>query len=81
VIVNACHPGDVNSKLSNDLGFGRQTSPDEGAGTPVWLATHPDAARVSSQYFAQKRSVPEPFVQNETDVEALYQLCLIYESA
>ncbi len=41
VTVNACHPGDVNSRLSNDLGLGGQTTPDEGADTPVWLATDP----------------------------------------
>jgi NAD(P)-dependent dehydrogenase (short-subunit alcohol dehydrogenase family) len=81
VVVNACHPGDVNSQLSNDLGFGGHESADEGARTPVWLATHPDAAQVSGQYFAQKRSVPDPFVQDETAVEALYRLCLTYESA
>jgi NAD(P)-dependent dehydrogenase (short-subunit alcohol dehydrogenase family) len=81
VVVNACHPGDVNSKLSNDLGFGGHESADEGARTPVWLATHPDAATVSGQYFANERAVPDPFVQDETAVESLYQLCLSYETA
>jgi NAD(P)-dependent dehydrogenase (short-subunit alcohol dehydrogenase family) len=76
VVVNACHPGDVNSKLSNDLGFGGHESAEEGARTPVWLATHPDAATVSGQYFANERAVPDPFVQDETAVETLYQLCL-----
>jgi NAD(P)-dependent dehydrogenase (short-subunit alcohol dehydrogenase family) len=79
VVVNACHPGDVNSKLSSDLGFGGHELAEEGARTPVWLATHPDAAQVSGQYFAQKRSLPDPFVQDETAVETLYQLCLTYE--
>lgn len=41
VAVNACHPGDVNSTLSNDLGFGGHETPDQGAKTPVWLATDP----------------------------------------
>ena len=40
VAVVSCHPGDVNSKLSNDLGFGGHESPDQGASTPVWLSTH-----------------------------------------
>jgi len=30
ISVNACHPGDVNSNLSNDLGFGGHESPGEG---------------------------------------------------
>ena len=29
ITVNACHPGDVNSKLSNDLGFGGHETPDQ----------------------------------------------------
>ena len=39
VTVNACHPGDVNSKLSNNLGFGGHESAADGARTPAWLAT------------------------------------------
>ncbi len=78
VVVNACHPGDVNSKLSNDLGFGGHEPAEAGARTPVWLATHPDAATVSGQYFANERAVPDPFVADETAVESLYQLCLGY---
>jgi len=31
VQVNACHPGDVNSRLSSDLGFGGHETPDQGA--------------------------------------------------
>jgi NAD(P)-dependent dehydrogenase (short-subunit alcohol dehydrogenase family) len=85
VVVNACHPGDVNSKLGNDLGFGGHEPAEAGARTPVWLATHPDAATVSGQYFAQyfanERAVPDPFVKDETAVESLYQLCLSYETA
>jgi NAD(P)-dependent dehydrogenase (short-subunit alcohol dehydrogenase family) len=80
IVVNACHPGDVNSRLSNDLGFGGQTSPDDGARTPVWLASHPEAAAYSGQYFALQRPVPDPFVQDATTVEALYQLCLTYDA-
>ena len=29
IVVNACHPGDVNSTLSNNLGFGGHETPDE----------------------------------------------------
>ncbi|MBK7919781.1 MAG: SDR family NAD(P)-dependent oxidoreductase [Chloroflexi bacterium] len=78
VVVNACHPGDVSSQLSNDLGFGGQTSPDDGARTPVWLASHPDTAALTGQYCAQEQVVPDPFTQDAAAVEALYQLCLRY---
>jgi NAD(P)-dependent dehydrogenase (short-subunit alcohol dehydrogenase family) len=41
VWVNACHPGDVRSRLSANLGFGGHETPEQGAATPVWLATAP----------------------------------------
>jgi len=54
ITVNACHPGDVNSKLSNSLGFGGHESPDQGAATPVWLATAEEVEAVSGKYFENK---------------------------
>ena len=55
--VNACHPGDVNSTLSNDLGFGGSQSPDAGAKTPVWLANSEAGYRVTGRYFERQREV------------------------
>ena len=55
IAVNACHPGDVNSKLSNDLGFGGHESPDRGAETPAWLATSPVGWENSGKYFEHRR--------------------------
>ncbi len=78
IAVNACHPGDVNSALSNNLGFGGHQSPDEGARTPVWLATEPIGQQVSGQYFERRRAVPDPFTTDKRAVEALYQACLQY---
>lgn len=51
ISVNACHPGDVNSKLSNDLGFGGRETADAGAKTPVRLASSPELRGVSGRYF------------------------------
>jgi NAD(P)-dependent dehydrogenase (short-subunit alcohol dehydrogenase family) len=78
ITVNACHPGDVNSKLSNNLGFGGHTSPDDGARTPVWLATEPVGQERTGQYFADQRLAPDPFTRDTAAVEALYRLCLEY---
>jgi NAD(P)-dependent dehydrogenase (short-subunit alcohol dehydrogenase family) len=78
ITVNACHPGDVNSKLSNNLGFGGHTSPDDGARTPVWLATEPVGQERTGQYFADQRLVADPFTRDTAAVEALYRLCLEY---
>ena len=78
VAVNSCHPGDVNSKLSNDLGFGGHESPDEGARTPVWLATSPIMQSETGQYFAHMRAEHDPFADDKAAIERLYELCLGY---
>ena len=74
--VNSCHPGDVNSKLSNDLGFGGSDTPDQGAETPVWLASSPELEGVSGSYFENRRPVVCPFSSKAAEVEALFQYCL-----
>ena len=76
--VNACHPGDVNSALSNDLGFGGHESPDEGARTPVWLATGPVGEQETGKYFEHMREVRDRFTTDKKAVEALYEACLRY---
>jgi NAD(P)-dependent dehydrogenase (short-subunit alcohol dehydrogenase family) len=78
VAVNACHPGDANSRLSNDLGFGGHESPDQAARTPVWLATSDIGAEISGGYFEHIRQVHDPFAQDQEAIEALYAACLRY---
>ena len=81
VTVNACHPGDVNSKLSNNLGFGGHQTPDEGADTPVWMATSLPAQETTGKYFENRRQVTDRFAADHDAIEALYQACLGYESS
>jgi NAD(P)-dependent dehydrogenase (short-subunit alcohol dehydrogenase family) len=52
VVVNACHPGDVDSKLSNDLGF---------AGlTPGWIfADAPDVPQTVVAWYGQRALAAE----------------------
>ncbi len=78
ITVNACHPGEVNSTLSNNLGFGGHDSPDDGARTPVWLATDPVGGQVTGKYFADFRQVPCSFAGNRKAIEALYHACEAY---
>lgn len=78
IVVNSCHPGDVNSQLSNDLGFGGSQSPDQGARTPVWLASSAPGARLSGKYFADLREVRCRFGEDREGVEALYRICKGY---
>jgi NAD(P)-dependent dehydrogenase (short-subunit alcohol dehydrogenase family) len=76
--VNACHSGDVNSQLSNDLGFGGHESPDAGASTPVWLATDPARGQDTGKYFEHEREVACPFMRDSEAVQALYAACEAY---
>jgi len=75
ITVNSCHPGDVNSKLSNDLGFGGHETPDEGAATPVWLATDPSLKNISGKYFENRQETNCPFVKDLETVDKLYDIC------
>jgi NAD(P)-dependent dehydrogenase (short-subunit alcohol dehydrogenase family) len=78
VTVNACHPGDVSSSLSNDLGFGGSDSPREGARTPVWLATDAIGESESGKYFEHMQMRRCRFGEDSERVEALYQACMAY---
>jgi NAD(P)-dependent dehydrogenase (short-subunit alcohol dehydrogenase family) len=75
ITVNACHPGDVNSALSNSMGFGGHETPDMGADTPVWLATSPDVAEITGKYFEHRKQQVCKFSQNEEAVERLFEIC------
>jgi NAD(P)-dependent dehydrogenase (short-subunit alcohol dehydrogenase family) len=78
ISVNGCHPGDVNSKLSNDLGFGGHETPNQGAETPVWLTTHPIGIETTGRYYEHKREAGCAYIRDRQAVEALYQTCLGY---
>ena len=78
ITVNACHPGDVNSKLSNNLGFGGHESPEKGSETPVWLATHPDVRKYTGKYFEHKQLVECSFSKNKVAIEELYRYCRLF---
>lgn len=78
ITVNACHPGDVNSTLSNNLGFGGHQSPAQGAATPVWVATSHLGGKVTGKYFEHKQESPCRFGKDKQGVEKLFQICKSY---
>ena len=78
ITVNACHPGDVNSTLSNSLGFGGHESPDQGAETPVWAATSALGGKVTGKYFEDKQETNCRFSEDAKAVEKLFQICDSY---
>jgi retinol dehydrogenase-13 len=78
IAVNACHPGDVNSVLSNNLGFGGHETPDQGAETPVWLATHPIGQEYTGRYFEHLRETNCLFARDKQMANALFERCANY---
>jgi retinol dehydrogenase-13 len=75
ITVNACHPGDVHSTLSHSLGYGGHESPEQGADTPVWLATDPSVAGVTGKYFAGRRQQSCEFAKDEKGIARLMEIC------
>jgi len=75
ITVNACHPGDVRSKLASALGYGGSQSPDEGADTPVWLATEPAGVENTGRYFARRAPRRCEFADDRVAIERLMQAC------
>jgi NAD(P)-dependent dehydrogenase (short-subunit alcohol dehydrogenase family) len=80
ISVNACHPGDVHSTLSHNLGFGGHETPDQGAATPVWLATHPVGQQSTGRYYEHRCESNCPFSRDRQAVHALYELCTHYSN-
>lgn len=78
VTVNVCHPGDVRSTLASNLGYGGHESPDQGAATPVWLATSDELEGVTGKYFEHLRESHCSFGRNVEKVEQLYEICDSY---
>ena len=78
ITVNSCHPGDVNSKVSNDLGFGGHETPDQGAATPVFLATSQTVKNVTGKYFSDRRETFCEFSGDRRAIERLFDLCGTY---
>lgn len=78
ITVNVCHPGDVRSTLSHNLGFGGHESPEQGAATPVWLASSTEVEGITGKYFEHLKKSSCNFGNDRERVERLYQLCSSY---
>ncbi len=78
IAVNACHPGDVHSTLSHNLGFGGHETPEQGAATPVWLATHDTGQTATGKYFEHLREITCNFSRNRQAVNILFDTCSDY---
>ena len=78
ITVNVCHPGEVNSALSNQLGFGGHESPEYGATTPVWLATSEDVEGITGSYFEYLHEARCQFSNDKSGIEKLFEICEKY---
>jgi retinol dehydrogenase-13 len=78
ISVNVCHPGDVRSTLASNLGYGGHETPDQGAATPVWLATSKEMEGNTGKYFEHMHESPCSFASDTEMTEKLYQLCESY---
>jgi NAD(P)-dependent dehydrogenase (short-subunit alcohol dehydrogenase family) len=79
ITVNACHPGDVRSRLAVSLGFGGHETPEQAARTPVWLATEAIGGQVTGGYFKQQRQTPCRFAADPAAIDELYVACSVYD--
>lgn len=79
VTVNACHPGDVRSRLSGDLGFGGHETPEQAASTPAWLATDAVGGEITGKYFERQQEIRCRFAQDRAAIEALFEACAAYD--
>jgi NAD(P)-dependent dehydrogenase (short-subunit alcohol dehydrogenase family) len=75
ITVNACHPGDVQSALSHSLGYGGHETPEQGADTPVWLATDAAVAGITGKYFAGRHQQACKFAKDEQAIARLVEIC------
>lgn len=78
IMINSCHPGDANSKLSNDLGFGGSMSAKQSAATPIYLAISSEVEHMTGSYFANKRAANCVFRSDKSAIEKLMKLCASY---
>jgi NAD(P)-dependent dehydrogenase (short-subunit alcohol dehydrogenase family) len=78
ITVNAVHPGDVNSTLSNNVGYGGFQTPDQGADTPVWAATQPELTDITGKYFERREETTCQFASNKPLAYKLFEICERY---
>jgi NAD(P)-dependent dehydrogenase (short-subunit alcohol dehydrogenase family) len=75
ISVNACHPGECNSKLCNDLGFRGHETAAQGAGTPVMLAVEEIGATETGKWFQARRRGKCQFAGDAAEIQKLFDYC------
>jgi retinol dehydrogenase-13 len=78
ITVNSCHPGEVRSRLASDLGFGGHETPEQGAATPVFIATSDSVKDITGSYFYSLKKEHCHFCDDTGAVFKLYNICNSY---
>lgn len=86
VTANCLHPGAVRTSIFHNMSPALRMffkwfmiSPAEGAETSIYLATSPEIARISGQYFIRKKTAPiSKAAQRDMDAEKLWALSRKY---
>lgn len=78
ITINSCHPGDANSKLSNDLGFGGSMTAEQAAKTPIYLATSTDMTGMTGGYYANSKATNCAFETDKSAIKKLMKICASY---
>ncbi len=78
ITVNSCHPGFVDSQLTQDLGLGGHEKAAHAAKTPLYLALSDEVKNKSGLYFEREQEVACPFASDKKRNRHLYQLCTKY---
>jgi len=78
ITVNSCHPGEISSKLSNNLGFFFPDPPRKGADTPVWLATSDEVKEITGKYFQYRKEIECHFSNDDRANGRLFDVCKAY---
>jgi len=86
VTANALHPGFVATRFGDNSGGLMRTvfkvakpigaiSPEEGARTITYLASSPEVANISGEYFYESKiAMPSPEARNDEDAERLWEM-------
>jgi NAD(P)-dependent dehydrogenase (short-subunit alcohol dehydrogenase family) len=78
ISVNAVHPGNVSSKLSNNLGYGGYETPERGAETPLKCALDKELKGSTGKFFENRSEEYCHFMARKEEVEKLYEICQSY---
>lgn len=78
ISVVACHPGDANSKLSNNLGFGGSESAKKAAEMPLLLATGKIRSVSTGRYYAHRQVADCQFSNDKDGIRRLLEICERY---